>query len=223
MTRADQIKNICTLAALIAVSCGGSVALTVLMTNLPVLQSSANGNAGDAFGSAAAASSVVVLFYIARTFHHQGEESRMQRQLLEAQRLELAMQREVAVEQHRSAQQAAAAALRRQHQSLLQMAIGDPLLMECWPGYGPRVTGSRRRQYMYSNLVISHHAMCFDLGYYTDDEIEEALYHTFSSAVTKEFWQETRSRRNGSTPYGGSMRKFYELAEAAYTRRMSDR
>ncbi|MEV0220060.1 DUF6082 family protein [Streptomyces sp. NPDC050704] len=186
-----------------------------------MLQTSANGNAGDAFGSAAAASSVVVLFYIARTFHQQGEESRMQRQLLEAQRLELSMQREIAEGQHKSSQQAAAASFRRQHQSLLQMAIGDPLLMECWPGYGPEVTGDRRRQYMYANLVISHHAMCYELGYYTDDEIEEALYHTFGSAVTQKFWKETRSRRNSSTPYGGSMRKFYDLAELAYLRRAS--
>ncbi|GGL62484.1 hypothetical protein GCM10010129_02610 [Streptomyces fumigatiscleroticus] len=197
--------------------------LTLALTHLPALQSNAAANAGQAFGSAAAASSVVVLFYIARTFHHQGKESRMHRELLEAQRLELAMQRQVAEGQHKSAQQAAAAALRRQHQSLFRMAIGDPLLMDCWPGYGPDVTGDRRRQYMYANLVISHHAMCYELGYYTDDEVEEALFHTFGSAVTKEFWEATRSSRDSSTPYGGGMRKFYDLAESAYHRHVSGR
>ncbi|MFE7856846.1 DUF6082 family protein [Streptomyces sp. NPDC057403] len=200
-------------------SCLVSVGLTIGLTNLPGIQSNAQGNAGQAYGAAAATASVIVLIYIARTFHQQGEEARMHREALEAQRLELAMQREGAQEQYKSAQRAAEAAVRSQHRKLLHMAIEDPLLMECWPRYG-EVSEARRKQYMYCNLIISHHCMCYELGYFTDAEVEYSLYHIFESEVVREFWEVTRRGRDRTTPHGGTMRKFYDMAEVAYMRRV---
>ncbi|MDX6330820.1 MAG: hypothetical protein QOI83_3203 [Streptomycetaceae bacterium] len=221
MTGSSRAREILVMAVITAASCIGSVGLTFALTSLPEIQSTANGNAGQAYGAAAAATSVVVLIYIARTFHQQGEEARMHREVLEAQRIELSLQREDALNQHKSTHRSAEAAVRGQHLKLLQMAIEDPLLMTCWPNYGRDISDDRRKQYMYCNLIISHHCMCYELGYFTDEEVEESLHNIFGSEMIREFWEKTRAPRNSTTPYGGQMRKFYEVAELAYLRRVS--
>ncbi|MET7472895.1 DUF6082 family protein [Streptomyces sp. NPDC005648] len=220
MTGSGWVREIRMMGIVVVASCLVSVGLTIALTNLPGIQSNSQGNAGQAYGAAAATASVVVLIYIARTFHQQGEEARMHREALEAQRLELALQREGAQEQYRSAQRAAEAAVRSQHRKLLHMAIEDPVLMECWPRYGAGVSASRQKQYMYCNLIISHHCMCYELGYFTDAEVEYSLYHIFESGVVRDFWQATRRGRDRTTPHGGVMRKFYDMAEVAYARRL---
>jgi hypothetical protein len=222
MARFRRVREIFVMGIIIAGSCFGTVGLTLVLTSFPGLQSAENGNAGQAFGAAAAATSVVVLIYIARTFHRQAEEIQIHRQVLDAQRLELALQREDASNQYKSTQRTAEAAVRGQHRKLLEMAIVDPALMECWPSYDREVSEKRAKQYVYSNLIISHHCMCYELGYFTDAEVEESIYHIFNSAVIREFWEVTRASRNRTTPHGGGMRKFYDAAESAYQRRALD-
>ncbi|MDC0770464.1 DUF6082 family protein [Streptomyces sp. HD] len=190
------------------------------MTSFSEIQSTATGNAGQSFGAAAAATSVVVLIYIARTFHRQGEESRMQREVLEAQRAELALQREVAENQHDTARRVAEAAIREQHRQLLQMALDDPLLRAVWPLYGPDIPEGLTRQFMYANLIISHQCMCWELGYLDDDASASNLYHIFSSPTMREFWERTRAARDCATPHAGKMRQFYDAAEIAYQRQL---
>jgi hypothetical protein len=221
MTGSSRAREVCVMLAIMAASCVGSVGLTLVLTSLPQIQSTSNGNAGQAYGAAAAAASMVVLIYIARTFRQQGDEARMHREVLDAQRLELSLQREEAHDLHQNTRRSAEAAVREQHIKLLQMAIEDPLLMKCWPSYGRNISDDRRKQYMYCNLIISHQCMCYELGYFTDAEIEESLYRIFSSAIIREFWEKTRIGRNSATPYGGKMRKFYETTELAYLRRVS--
>lgn len=201
-------------------SCVGSFVLTLALTSLPAIQSTATGNAGQAYGAAAATTSVVVLVYIARTFRHQSTEAHMHREVLEAQTAELCLQRETSQEQHKTVQRSAEAAVRGQHIKLLEMAINDPLLMGCWPGYSPGISDDRRKQYMYCNLIISHHCMCYELGYFTDEEVEASLYHLFGSEIVRSFWETTRMPRNHTAPHGGLMRKFYDMTELAYMRRV---
>ncbi|MFG3254134.1 DUF6082 family protein [Streptomyces sp. NPDC048172] len=204
------------------VSCLGSYALTWALTSFPAIQSTSMGNAGQAYGAAAATTSVVVLVYLARTFRHQSEEAHLHRQVMEAQVSELGLQRETTQDQHKTVQRSAEAAVRGQHVKLLEMAINDPLLMGCWPDYGPDVSPERSKQYMYCNLVVSHHYMCYQLGYSTDDEVEASLHHLFGNEILRSFWGTTRTPRGRTAPYGGPMRKFYDLADLAYARRLAD-
>ncbi|MEU7580689.1 DUF6082 family protein [Streptomyces sp. NPDC041068] len=216
MARSHLAREVLIMLAVIMTSCVSTVGLTIFLTSFTSIQSAETGYAGEAFGAAAAASSVVVLVYIARTFHRQGEEARMQREALEAQRTELSLQRGVAENQHETSRRVAEAAVRGQHRHLLQMAIDDPTLMAVWPGYGPDVSEERQRQFMYANLIISHWCMCYELGYYSEAEIVDSLSHTFSSAKILDFWETARIPRDSSTPHTGGMREFYDLCELAY-------
>jgi len=218
------------LGVITLVSCIGSVGLTLALTSIPAVQSTAMGNAGQAYGAPAAATSIVVLIYIARTFRLQSEESRLQREILvsqtqesrlqretlEAQTTELALQRESSLDQHKTARRSAEAAVRARHIKLLEMAINDPLLMECWAGYSSNISNDRKKQYLYCNLIISHCCMCYELGYVNDDEVQASLRHILSNEVVREFWESTRAPRNIVAPHGGKLRKFYDFAELAY-------
>jgi uncharacterized membrane protein YozB (DUF420 family) len=102
MAMSSRIREACILGVTTLASCVGSVGLTMLLTSLPTIQSTSISNAGQAYGAAAAATSVVVLIYIARTFRHQNDESRMHREVLEAQTAELCLQRESTQGQHKT-------------------------------------------------------------------------------------------------------------------------
>ncbi|MFF7286567.1 DUF6082 family protein [Streptomyces griseorubiginosus] len=222
MTGSRRAREVWILVAITVASCAATIGLTIFLTGFPEIQSTEKGNAGQSFGAAAAATSVVVLIYIARTFHQQGEESRLQRAALEAQRTELALQREVAENQYDTARRVAEAAMREQHRHLIQMAIDDPLLMAVWPGYGCEMSEDLRRQFMYANLILSYQWMCWDTGYLEHNEIENTLHHIFSSPKMQEFWEKTRIPRDLSTPHSGGMRGFYDAAEMAYQRQVLD-
>jgi hypothetical protein len=210
------------MGASVLASCLGTIFLTLMLVRVPGIQSSDSGNAGQAFGAAAAATSAVVLIYIARTFRRQGSDSRMHLDVLDAQRAELALQREDARSSHEILQRTAEAAVRGQHQGLMHMAIEDPELAAVWPGYGPEVPEERTKQYLYANLIVSFHCMVYMLNYYTDHEAEENICYLFKSRVIRDFWEDTREARTQNSPYGGKMRKFYELAESAYQRDVDD-
>jgi len=220
MAGSQRTREVWILVTITISSCAATIGLTVLLTSFSEIQSTARGNAGQAFGAAAAATSVVVLIYIARTFHQQGEESRMQREVLDAQRAELALQRQVAENQHETTRRVAEAAVREQHRQLLQLALGDPLLMSVWPPYAPDMPEELTRQFMYANLIISHLCMCWELDYLDDEECASNLYFTFSSCTMREFWEITRANRDCSTPHTGKMRQFYDVAEMAYQRQL---
>lgn len=211
MAISGRIRETYILGIIALVSCIGSIGLTLALTSLPVVQSTATGNAGQAYGAAAAATSVIVLAYIARTFRHQGDEARKNRELLSLQREDTQGQHEMALQ--RSAQ----ATIQGQHLKLLQMAIDDPLLMQCWPNYSPiDASDELRRQFMYCNLIISHHYMTYELGHFNDQEVEESLRYIFKSEAVRSFWENSRPSRSRTAPYGGLMRKFYDMAEVAY-------
>lgn len=222
MAMSSHMREACILGITTLAACAGSAGLTMLLTSLPAIQSPATSNAGQAYGAAAAATSVVVLIYIARTFRHQNDEARMHREVLEAQTAELCLQRESAQGQHKTVRRSAEAAVRARHIQLLEMAINDPALMKCWPIYGLADTDEQRKQYLYCNLIMSHHYMCYELEYVTDEELEESLYHAFSNDILRNFWKASRPGRNRSTPHGGHMRKFYDLAELSYARQSEE-
>ncbi|MFF7445986.1 MULTISPECIES: DUF6082 family protein [unclassified Streptomyces] len=218
----NHVREFCILGVITLVACAGSAALTMLLTSLPAIQSTATSNAGQAYGAAAAATSVVVLTYIARTFRHQIDEARMHREVLEAQTAELCLQRESNREQHKTVQRSAEAAVRARHIKLLEMAMNDPDLMNCWPEYSPGITERQAKQFMYCNLIIAHHYMCYELGYVNDDEIEASLRHMFRNEVVRHFWEATRPARSRTAWRGGTMGKFYDVAELAYSDQLND-
>ncbi|MFC1402231.1 MULTISPECIES: DUF6082 family protein [Streptacidiphilus] len=204
------------------VSCVGSIALTAVLVRVPGLQTSGSGNAGQAFGAAAACASFFVLFYMARSFRLQADESRLRREEMAEQCEEMRLQRLDAKTGHDYTERLAQASVRGEHVTLMRLALEDQVLADVWPSYGPDIAPDRQRQFCYANLIISFQCMVYSMNYYTDDEVLEALRHLFSSPVIDAFWEHTRPTRARISPYGGKMRKFYELADLAWQSRTDD-
>lgn len=222
MFSGTYMRHVCVVSIVGAVSVVGSIALTIVLVKIPGLQSSGSGNAGQAFGAAAASASFFVLFYMARSFRLQAEESRLRREEVAEQYAEMKLQRLDAKNGHNSAERMAEASVRGQHVVLMRLAIEDPELAAVWPSYGPGVSGDCKKQYFYANLIMSFQSMAYGLNYTNDDEALEVMQHLFSSPIIYDFWATTRPARNRITPYGGKMRKFYELAELAWQRATDD-
>lgn len=219
MATMSQLRHFVTTGSVALVSCLGAVALTLILVRIPGLQSSGSGNAGQAFGAAAAAASVYVLFYVARSFRQQAEEFRMRRDEMAVQYDEMRRHREEARVSYESNQRIAEATVRGQHLALMKIALQDPLLAEVWPNFGPEVTEECGRQYQYANLIISFECMAYALNYVTDDEALETLSYLFGSPIIREFWNRTRAARNRTSLRGGRMREFYNLADLSFRRR----
>ncbi|MER6418335.1 DUF6082 family protein [Streptomyces sp. NPDC001137] len=223
MSGLKLVKELAAATALVVAACVASILVTVFLVRVPGLQSPQSGNAGQAFGAAAGVTSMIVLVFMVRTFHQQRQETQMQRELLDAQLNEVMSQSEYARINNECAQRMAEAAVREQHQALLSAAIEDPLLADVWPGWGTDVSEEKRKQFLYANLIISFHYMAYTVNYTSVDEVEASMFRLFQSEVISEFWEQSRPIRAGGTAPGGSMWKFYEMAELAYQRCQADR
>ncbi|MFF3659687.1 DUF6082 family protein [Streptomyces olivochromogenes] len=230
MANGRSVKEIGATAAIALICCSASIALTLLLIRIPDLQSPQSGNAGQAFGAASGATSIVALIYLARTFHHQREEMRMHREILVAQQGETLTQRQAELTALREdarisnecALKIAESAVRSQHHALISAAITDPTLADVWPPYGQGVAGDARKQFLYANQIVSFECMAYTLNVFDCNEAEAMMYYLFESAPMRNFWEITRAARLHSTPHGGKMQKFYELAENAYQRRLTE-
>ncbi|MEU3340595.1 DUF6082 family protein [Streptomyces sp. NPDC006668] len=221
MVNGPRLRHAFIAIAVALASCLGAVALTMLLVRIPALQTSGSGNAGQAFGAAAAFASFFVLFYAVRTFRQQIEEFHMRRTEMSNQQEFMRNQRADAREAHdRRHHSSAEATLRGQLIALMTMAIENPALAEVWPSYGPGISDERRAQYLYANLIISWQYLAHTLNSITDDEVLEVMRYLFSSPIIHEFWCQTRAARSQITPYGGTLPKFYELADLAFDRRI---
>lgn len=145
-----------------------------------------------------------------------------QEELLAQRRAELMALREDARIGNECALKIAESAVRSQHHALMSAAITDPTLAEVWPAYSSDMPVITRKQHMYANQIISFECMAYTLGVFTCDEAEALMYHLFESVPMRTFWEWSRAGRSSSTPHGGKMQKFYELAENAYQRRLNE-
>ncbi|GAA2240337.1 hypothetical protein GCM10010145_02490 [Streptomyces ruber] len=230
MTDSGTVKALGATATIIVICCAASIALTLALVQIPALRSAESGNAGQALGAASGATSVVALIYLARTFHHQREEMRRQREMLASQQDEILAQRQaelVALREdarinNECALKIAESAVRSQHHALTSMAISDPSLADVWPPYSADISVDTRKQFMYANQIISFQCMAYTLGVFNCDEAEALMHYLFESVPMRTFWEASRAGRSAATPHGGKMQKFYELAENAYQRRCNE-
>ncbi|MEU4617466.1 DUF6082 family protein [Streptomyces umbrinus] len=199
--------------ATITLACIGCVLISVALVRIPALQGDRSSNAGQAFGAAAAASSTVLLFYMARTMRMQEKESEMQRLVLESQQQIMQEQcsetRLMKSEVHRTSE----ALVRGLHISLLRDAIGDADLAATWPTLSGDLPREKKKQYLYINQVLSLHYLAFEVGDYSESQIEAALQALFTVPAWREFWQ---LRDPNRTPGESVEAQFNVIAERAY-------
>jgi Family of unknown function (DUF6082) len=108
-------------------------------------------------------------------------------------------QQELEIQQELS-RQALAANVRAFHIDLLKMGIGDPDLVKVWSQPGKGAGRKLKKQYLYANLIIQHHAFSLETGRASEENIRSSLSGLFAeNPLFFAYWTESRSSRQG--PY----------------------
>jgi hypothetical protein len=144
-------------------------------------------NVGQAFGALTAIVSGLALAALVVTFVMQFRE-------LQAQRAELALQRELAGRVEGHLHRSAEAELRTLHMDLLKLAMNDRQLAAVWPPF-PGVTEEQNRQFLYANLVLQHTWLQKSLGLSSKAETQSNLRYLFASPLIREYWRATEPSR----------------------------
>jgi multisubunit Na+/H+ antiporter MnhC subunit len=144
-------------------------------------------NVGQAFGVLTAIVSGLALAALVVTFVMQFRE-------LQAQRAELALQRELAGRVEGHLRRSAEAELRTLHMDLLKLAMNDSQLAAVWPPF-PGVSAERNRQFLYANLVLQHVWLQHSLGASTEAETQSNLRYLLASPLIREYWRATAPSR----------------------------
>jgi hypothetical protein len=104
------------------------------------------------------------------------------------QRRELAIQRQELSKSHRELHRSTEADLRRLHMELVKMAIDDPSLAEVWGAFRGEVSPEQRRQYLYANLIFSHHFLNYKLEIVTESEMRGHLRDLVRNPIFRRYW-----------------------------------
>jgi hypothetical protein len=99
------------------------------------------------------------------------------------------------VVQQREAKSNREQSLRVLHTDLLKMAMDNPEYMECWGPFRADNDPTHLRQVMYTNMIISHWEMMYELGALTEGHLRELAAAMFRGDPGRRFWADSRERR----------------------------
>ncbi len=116
--------------------------------------------------------------------------------------------------QTREAKSAREQGLRALHTDLMQMAMADPVYMECWGSY---ITENfdTERQFTYINLIISHLHSVYEIGEVTDTRLRANAVSLFSGTPGRRYWQAGGPFWKEMYP-GRRSQRFYRILDEAY-------
>jgi hypothetical protein len=143
------------------------------------------GNVGQAYGAISAILSALALVAVSISLALQAKES-------------LANRRQV----HRNI-----------HMRLAEMAMSDPIFMECWGPEAEKFSHDENRRTQFLNLMVSFWYMQWELKDVTDDGLRsmaaENLFHTDGG---RKFWLDNREQWT-ATSVGSRLNKFREVLD----------
>lgn len=164
---------------------------------------------GEAFSVVNGVFSVLALAVVGITLWVQYNELRLQR-------AELRLQREATEQSHRELHRSVEANVRDLHLQLIDRAIGDPDLAAVWVEYAPGLSDTRRKQFLYANLMLAHFNMLRKVMEPDDNYLGQILADAFESPIMRDFWATVRGDRRRIRPPGTPDATFDDLCEAAY-------
>jgi Family of unknown function (DUF6082) len=145
------------------------------------------GNVGQAYGAISAILSALALVAVSISLALQAKES-------------LANRRQV----HRNI-----------HMRLAEMAMSDPIFMECWGPDADEVSHDESRRTQFLNLMVSFWYMQWELRDVTDEQLRtmatDGLFHT---SAGRKFWLDRREQWT-SNSVGSRLNKFREIMDQA--------
>ena len=119
------------------------------------------------------------------------------------------------VMQAREAKSAREQSLRALHADLMRMAMDDPELLECWGEHVRSDEVRIQRQHIYSNLIVSHWQMMYELNAMTEQHLRSLAHIMFSGEAGRRFWGVTRELRLNSLGTRRE-RRFYAILDEEY-------
>lgn len=105
---------------------------------------------------------------------------------------------------------------RNLHQSLLRLAMEDPLYMEVWMPAGLKENHDWQRQHMYVNLVLSHWYSNWLTGAISTTEVQVSVASLLRQPPTYTFWTEQRHSWLASKNH--SLGRFGRLIDEMYVK-----
>jgi hypothetical protein len=106
-------------------------------------------------------------------------------------------------------------ALRVLHADLLKMAMENPEYMACWGPFRPGTDHAQLRQVMYTNMIISHWEMMYELGALTESHLRDLSSDMFRGEPGQSFWKRARDRRM-RTAHGRREVRFQRILDEEY-------
>lgn len=85
--------------------------------------------------------------------------------------------------------------LRTLHLELLRMSLDDPQYVECWGPFAGSDDPLLRKQHLYTNLIVSHWQMVYEIGYLKEVELRAILQGFFDGEIGRDFWESGREIR----------------------------
>lgn len=119
------------------------------------------------------------------------------------------------VVQQREAKANREQSLRVLHADLLKMAMDSPEYMECWGPFRTDRDPVQLRQIMYTNMIVSHWEMMYELGALTEGHLRELGADMFRGEPGRKFWAGSRDRRI-RTAHGRREVKFQLILDDVY-------
>ncbi|MGW2426450.1 DUF6082 family protein [Streptomyces sp. NPDC001709] len=90
--------------------------------------------------------------------------------------------------QARQTQIAQEAARRDAHRELIILALGDPSLLPCWEPPGTPMTETRRKQIMFTNLIVTNWESDYRLGNLGEAALRDMFDGHFRGEIAREHW-----------------------------------
>lgn len=108
-------------------------------------------------------------------------------------------------------------ALRGLHADLLKMAMDDPVYRVCWGPFFASQDQTAARQHMYTNMIISHWQLTFEVGTAGERHIREVAAVFFAGEIGRRFWRDGRDLRL-KAEQGRRARRFHRILDEEYRR-----
>ncbi|MFI8532831.1 DUF6082 family protein [Streptomyces aquilus] len=122
--------------------------------------------------------------------------------------------------QARQTQIAHEAARRDAHRELIILALGDGSLLECWEPPNTPMTAARRKQILFTNLIVSNWESDFKLGNLGEAALQDMFDGHFAGEIAREHWAVGGHgwRVSAELSVDPMRRHFFEIADERYAR-----
>lgn len=111
-------------------------------------------------------------------------------------------------------------ALRSLHVDLLRMAMDDEVYRRCWGPFFDTDDPDGQRAQMYTNMIVSHWQLMFELNAISEAHLRESAFVVFSGDEGRRFWSGSRAMRAAAADTRRE-RRFHQILDEEYQRAAS--